>query len=403
VEGHSPSILLDVTVSLAVAFAGGWLAMRLRLASIVGYVAAGVVISPFTPGFVGDTETLRLIADFGVVLLLFGIGIHFSLSELLSAGPRVIAGATIQAALVIVAAWFVGLGLGWHDKESLYVGAAAAITSSVVLVKLLESRGDLSTGYGRVAVAWSIVQDLWGVILIVGLGAIAADGSGNMAFRELALALTKAFVFVAAVLVIGLRVVPVVLKRVAAEQPRELFYLAIAILALGTALISDFAGLSLALGAFLAGLVVSESEHSHRVVDALLPTREVFAVLFFVSIGMLIDPKVIWDEWATILAILALILVVKSLFGWSLLRLLTSRQTAILATAALVPAAEFSFLIARAGLDSGVLSDEQFGAIIAAAAMSTVASTVIFSGAQTWSGKGRSAPAPASSIPDSGG
>jgi len=389
VEGHSPSILLDVTVALAIAFVGGWLAMRLRLSPIVGYVAAGLVISPFTPGFVGDTETLRLIADFGVVLLLFGIGIHFSLSELLVAGPKVILGASAQTMLVLVVAWFLGLALGWRDKESLYIGAAAAITSSVVLVKLLESRGDVSAGYGRLAVVWSIVQDLWGVVLIVGLGAISGEGSGNSAGRELALAVAKAFVFVGVLLLIGLRVVPAILARVAAEQPRELFYLAIAVLALGTALISDFAGLSLALGAFLAGLVVSESEHSHRVVDALLPTREVFAVLFFVSVGMLIDPKVVRDEWATILTILVLILIVKSLFGWTGLRLFNSWQTATLATAALVPAGEFSFLIAKAGLDSRVLSDEQFGAIITAAAMSAVASTLIFASAHLWMGPNR--------------
>lgn len=368
------TLLLDVSIALGIAFAGGWLAARLGLSSIVGYIAAGFFISPFTPGFVGDVDRLRLIADIGIVLLLFGIGVQFSVSDLLRAGPRVIAAASAQVMVVVAAAWLAGRVAGWSNDESLYIGAAAAITSSVVMVKLLEDRGDIASDHGRIAVAWAIVQDLWAVVLIVALGTISSEGGSDSIPRDAALAAAKALAFLVGMLVIGLRIMPLVLGRVAEERSRELFFLAIATLAIGTALASEYVGLSLALGAFLAGLVVSESDLSHRVLGDLLPTRDVFAVLFFVSVGMLIDPGIVRDEWPTVLIALAFIVMLKSAVNRALLWFITRPHTATLTVAALVPAGEFSFVLARSGLDNGALSEPVFGAIIAATALSIVLS-----------------------------
>jgi K+:H+ antiporter len=381
------SLLRDVSVALAIAFAGGWIATRLRLSSIVGYILAGVVISPFTPGFVGDVDRLRLIADIGIVLLLFGIGVQFSLADLVRAGPRLVAAASAQIVVLIAAAWAAGTIAGWPADQSLYVGAAAAIASSVVAVKLLDARGDIASDHGRLAVTWSIVQDLWAVILIVVLGAVSGESGGGAIAREVSLAAGKVALFLGGVFVIGLRVMPIVLARVAEERSRELFFLAIAALALSTALVSEYMGLSLALGAFLAGLVVSESDLSHRVLGELLPTRDVFAVLFFISVGMLIDPGVIADEWAALILVFLLIAALKPLASRLFLAPIARPHTALLAAAALVPAGEFSFVLARSGLDDGALSEAMFSVIITATALSIVISPAALAAAYQWTSR----------------
>ncbi|MGH7555997.1 MAG: cation:proton antiporter, partial [Longimicrobiales bacterium] len=238
--------------------------------------------------------------------------------------------------------------------------------------------------HGHLAVAWSIVQDLWAVLLIVALGAVAGEGGGAAIGREATLAALKVLFFLGGVFVIGLRVMPFVLGRVAEERSRELFFLAIAALALGTALVSEYMGLSLALGAFLAGLVVSESDLSHRVLGELLPTRDVFAVLFFVSVGMLVDPSVIVDEWAVILVMLVLIAAVRLAATRVLLGRITRPHTATLVAAALLSAGEFSFVLARSGLDEDVLSESVFGAMITATAISIMLSPPALAGAYQW-------------------
>jgi CPA2 family monovalent cation:H+ antiporter-2 len=378
------SLLRDVSAALAIALTGGWIATRLRLSSIVGYILAGVVISPFTPGFVGDVDRLRLIADIGIVLLLFSIGVQFSLSELTQAGPRAIAAASAQIAVVMAGALVCGSVGGWPVDQSLYFGAAAAIASSVVAVKLLEARGDIASDHGRLVVTWSIVQDLWAVVLIVALGAIAGEGGASELTREVAVAAGKAMLFLGGVLLIGMRVMPLVLARVAEERSRELFFLAIAALTMSTALASEFMGLSLALGAFLAGLVVSESDLSHRVLGDLLPTRDVFAVLFFVSVGMLIDPGVLADEWAALIVAFLLIAALKPIAARVLLAPVTRPHTALLASAALVSAGEFSFVLARSGLDEGALSESMFSVIITATALAIVISPASLAAAYEW-------------------
>ena len=365
------SLLLQVSVALALALAAGWLATRLGLSTIVGYVVAGLVISPFMPGFGGDVDALRVIADVGIVLLLFTVGVQFSVAELLRAGPRVIAAASLQTLAVLAAGWGLGTLVGLSRDESLYIGAAAAITSSVVAVKLLDERGDTASDHGRLIIAWSIIQDLWAVVLIVILESLTASGDTD-AMRDVGIAALKALGFVLAVTVVGLRVVPIVLNRVAEERSRELFFVAIATLVLGTALASEYVGLSLALGAFLAGLVVSESDLSHRVLGELLPTRDVFAVIFFVSAGMLIDPEVLVDGWHIFVISLVLILLAKPLLAWLTMAGFTTPPTRALTAAGLVPAGEFSFLLATSGLDAGGIGDDAFSAILAATAVSII-------------------------------
>lgn len=367
------TLLADISIALAVALAGGWLATRLGFSSIIGYLAAGLVISPFTPGFSGDIDRLRRLADVGVVLLLFAIGVQFSISDLLRAGWKVALAASTQVAGVIGLTLGLGVVAGLAPETALYAGAAASISSSVVIVKLLERDGDIASAHGRTALAWAIVQDLWGILLIVML---SSDGHGEALARELALAALATVAFVAGALAFGVRVVPFLMARVAEERSRELFVLAIAALAIGTALASEWAGLSIALGAFIAGLVVAESDLSHRVLGDLLPTRDVFAVLFFVSAGMIIDPAVIRDEWALVLFITAMIVVAKTAIAGGLLALFTRRHTAMLVAAVLIPVAEYAFLIAAAGLDAGRISRDAFSAIIAAAALSIIISTL---------------------------
>jgi CPA2 family monovalent cation:H+ antiporter-2 len=371
------SLLLDVTVAFGLALAGGWIATRLRLPAIVGYIAAGAIISPFTPGFVGDTERLRLLGDIGVVLLLFAIGVQFTVADLMKGGIRVVVVAVAATAAGLAAGLAAGPALGWSGDEAAFAGAAAAISSSVVLVTLLERRGETATDHGRASIGLSIVQDLLAVVLIIVLQVVTEDRTGGTSdvVRETAWAALKAALFVVGVLLVGVRLVPLVLNRVADERSRELFFLAIAILVIGTAFASEQIGLSIALGAFLAGILVSESDLSHRVLGELLPIRDVFAVLFFVTAGMLIDPVVLSDEWMTIVGITFIILVVRP--GATTLVMGLTRytpRTAVMTAALTAPAAEFSFLLAGTGLDNGALDESFFSAIITAAVLSILLS-----------------------------
>ncbi len=382
---REPRLLLDVAVALAIALSAGWLASRLRLSSIVGYVVAGVIISPFTPGFVGDAERLRLIADIGVVLLLFSIGVQFSVSDLARLGARLAIAASAQVATMFVLGWALFRAFGLSNDEALYLGAAVSISSSVVLVRMLSGEGEAATEHGRVAIGWAVVQDLAVVVLITMLATLT-EGEGALDLtRQMAFAGLKAVGFVVGVLFVGVRVVPWFLDQIAAERSRELFFLAIAALIIGTALASDYMGLSLALGAFLAGIVVSESDLSYRVLGDLLPTRDVFAVLFFVSAGMLVDPSVIVDEWPLVLLTAAAIALAKPGVTYVLTRGAgRSTSVGVLAAALLVPAGEFSFVLVRDGLQRDVIDERVFGVALAASVLSIVVSPALVGGARQW-------------------
>jgi len=380
---NDTSLLLDLVAAMGVALAGGWLASRIGLSSIAGYVAAGMVISPFTPGFVGDIDRLRFLADIGVVLIMFGIGVQYSLRDLARVGPKIGAAAVAQVALIMAATFAIAGAMGWGRDESLFVGGAIALSSSTVIVKLLGERGETATPHGRVTIAWSIVQDICAVLLVAILLALSEEGD---VAASVSLASLKAAAFVAGMMIVGLRVVPWLLARVAEEGSRELFVLSIAALALGTALASERAGLSLAMGAFLAGIVVSEADLSHRVLGELLPARDVFAVLFFVSVGMLIDPDVIADNVVPMLVLLALIIVLKGATAGVLTRFAGERRDDSLRSGAiLAQAGEFTFVLVGLGVDQEAVSSDVFSLVVGATAVSIVLSPVIVAGTSKFS------------------
>jgi CPA2 family monovalent cation:H+ antiporter-2 len=350
--------LVDVVAALGVALVGGWLAARLGLSPIVGYVVAGLVISPFTPGFVGDLDQIRLLADVGVVLLLFAVGVQFSMDELIRGGRVVSFLALAQVLASTGIGYLAGQALGFGSLTSLFFGAAVALASTTVISKLLAERGDEDTPHAKLAITWAVVQDFCAIILVVLLSVAAGD---DVSPGQLAIDGMKIAVFIVGVVIFGSRIVPWALDRVAAAGSRELFLLAIAVLALGTAAAAGAIGISLALGAFLAGLAVSESDRSHHVLGEVLPARDLFAVLFFVSVGMLIDPGALADGWHIVLVALFIIIAVKFvLTSLPLAIARTPARTALLSGVLLAQSAELSFVIMEAGVDEEVISDRIF-------------------------------------------
>jgi CPA2 family monovalent cation:H+ antiporter-2 len=359
----------DLAVLLVAALVGGALAHALRLPALLGYLAAGFVIGPHTPGFVSDVEQVQTLADLGVALLMFSLGVRFRLRELLAARNVALLGGGVQVCAMIVLGVLVGWGLGIDRDASLLLGGAIALSSTMVALKLLEERGELGTVHGRVVAGIALVQDLSLVPIIVVIPAITGgEGDAGQAFG---LAVAKAVALLLGIYVLGAQVVPRLLGRVAATRSRELFLLSTVALALGTAAVSSLAGLSLAFGAFLAGLLVSESEYSQQTLVEVLPLREIFAVVFFVSIGMLIDPDVFVEDPQTVLAITAAgvfgkILLVTGLalaFGYM-------ARTALAAGMALGNMGEFSFVLATVGVDEEIFSAELNSTLLASVSLS---------------------------------
>lgn len=370
--------LLTLVAAFAAAFIGGAVATRLGQSPIIGYLVAGVVIGPFTPGFVADTATTQRVADVGVILLLFGVGLHFSLGTLVRLRAVAGAGGLTQIALTVAAGMLVGALLGWPPLASLFLGSATAISSSAVLAKVLDERGEANSEHGAIALGWMIVQDLVTIVLVVLLAGLSDTGGGSLG-ASIAAALAKAALFVAALLVIGLTGLPWALGRIARLRSRELFLVAIAVVALGTAYLAEEVGISLALGAFLAGLALSESDFAHHISDEIGPTRDLFAVLFFVSVGMLVDPRVIAGALPAFLLILAVIVAVKGALGAGFVRLLRyPRRTALFVGAGIAQAGEFSFLLARIGRDAGALSADRFTVILGACTASIVVAPLLY-------------------------
>jgi CPA2 family monovalent cation:H+ antiporter-2 len=359
------TLSLDLATATLIALAGGALARLLRLPVFLGYLVAGLALSPFTPGPVGNVEAVQRLADLGAVLLMFGMGVQFSVRDL-AATRDVAAGAAVQVPLSLAITALAMWALGWSWPTALYAGAAACSTSSIVLVKLLIERNEQDSPHGRLAVAWTLAQDLLTVVMIVVLGAVARAGGLD---ARVGLATVQAAAFVGTALFVGTRLVPPLLVRIARLGSRELFILSIAGLAVGTAVLGERFGLSLALGAFIAGITVSESDVSHQALGELLPIRDLFAALFFVWVGMLIDPRLLMAQPALFTALLGLMLskaaVAAALIAGPLSR---TARTAALAGVSLAPSAEFSFVVARDGVAAGALTAEQFSLILAATA-----------------------------------
>jgi CPA2 family monovalent cation:H+ antiporter-2 len=386
---HEPVLITTIAIGLSAAFVGALIARRLRLPAIVGYIAAGVAIGPFTPGFIADQAVAAELAELGVILLMFGVGIHFSIRDLLAVRSIAIPGAVGQIAVATGLGVALGLALGWSLGGALVLGLAVSVASTVVLLRALIDRGDLDTAQGRIAVGWLIVEDLFTVVVLVLLPTVAPllggtvhDGASSDLgpAAELLLALGKAAVFAVLMVVAGARIVPWLLHQVAREGSRELFTLAVLAIALGIAYLSAAVfGVSFALGAFLAGAVVAESDMSHQAAQDALPLRDAFAVLFFVSVGMLLDPTYLVSHPLAIAAVVALIVVAKGLAAFAIVAVAGYPiRVGLTVAAGLAQIGEFSFILGTLGLSLGLLPADGFQLIVAGALLSITINPFLF-------------------------
>ena len=372
--------IMDLGVAVALALVGGIIAVRLRQPPIVGYLLAGVVIGPFTPGFVGDTAQISELAEVGVVLLLFALGVEFSISKLAPVRRIAVPGAIIQVLIISVVAAGVGIPIGLPAPAAVVVGAAVAISSTVVVLKLLAERGELDSLHGRSAIGWMVVQDLLTILVIALLEPFAAGG--DLAGPVL-VALLRTALFLALAYLIGTRVLPWLFRSVTRLGSPELFLLTVFATALLAAFLSSAVfGLSLALGAFVAGLIVSESELSHQAAGEITPFRDLFAVLFFVSVGMLLDPAAMVADWPALLVLLAIATVGKAAVSAGLGRLLgLPLRSALLLGATIAQVGEFSFLLAEQALSLELLDTRGYNLVLGTAVASIVLTPVLVSGA----------------------
>lgn len=383
---HETTLIATIAVGLALAFVFGFVAQRLRLPPLVGYLVAGVLVGPFTPGYVADAGLAGQLAEIGVILLMFGVGLHFSVGDLLAvrrvAVPGALAHMIVAAALgaLLPRAW------GWGWGESIVFGVALSIASTVVLLRALDQRGLLDTADGRMALGWLIVEDLATVLVLVVLPALARPGEtgagagGAELWIAIGVTLAKAAAFLIVMFVVGRRLVPWLLVHVARTGSRELFTLATLAVALGVAVgASALFGVSFALGAFFAGVVINESDLSYQAAADALPLQDAFAVLFFVSVGMLFDPGEVLRNPLAILEVVAIIVILKSLVALPIV--LAFRQpvrTALTVSASLGQIGEFSFILAGLGLTLGLIRREAQSLIVAGALLSIPLNQLLF-------------------------
>jgi CPA2 family monovalent cation:H+ antiporter-2 len=355
------------------------LARRLGLPTIVGYMVAGVAMGPFTPGFRADPVAIGQLAEFGVILLMFGVGLHFSFRDLWAVRQIAIPGAVLQ--MVIVSAMGYGLGRLWGftNGGAWVLGIAISVASTVVLLRGLMDYGWLDTPQGKVAIGWLVLEDLLTVAVLVLLPAVTAS-SGGRAWQTVAAAVGKVAIFIGLMMFVGGRLMPVLLGRIVNTRSRELFVLTALTVAVGTALASSsFFDVSLALGAFVAGVIVSDSPFSHQIGADLLPFREAFAVVFFVSVGMLVDPMYVVAHWDRVLMITILIVVVKGLVSGLLGAFLPAPgRTALVLAAGRGQIGEFSFIVGQTGVALGLIDNGQYALILAGAIISITLNTFAF-------------------------
>ena len=384
---HAVPLITTIAAAFGLALIFGFIAAKLRLPALVGYLFAGILIGPYTPGFVADTAIAAQLAEIGVMLLMFGVGLHFSLDDLLAVRKVALPGAVVQMAVATALGAGVALWWGWAPMAALVFGLALSVASTVVLLKALESQGVLDSANGRIAVGWLVVEDLAMVLVLVLLpplaGVMQAGGSlgvDSPLWGALARTLLAVAAFVVLMLVVGRRVLPWLLWQVTRTGSRELFTLCVVAAAVSIAYGSAaLFGVSFALGAFFAGMVLRESEFSHRAAEDTLPLRDAFAVLFFVSVGMLFDPGVLVSEPLKVLAVVAIIVVGKSLAAAALVLLLRyPLNTAITVSASLAQIGEFSFILAGLGMSLGVLPAAGQSLILAGALISIALNPLLF-------------------------
>ncbi len=376
---HSLDLLITIGGALVAAFAGGLIARRLGMPTIVGYLLAGMVIGPFTPGFVGNVEVMGQLAELGVIFLMFGVGLHFSLRDLWAVRAVAIPGALVQIVIATALGFALTQMWGWSTAAGLVLGFAVAIASTVVLLRSLADRGLLNTVHGQVAVGWLVLEDLATIFILVLLPALFGSGQ-SASWQSAVLALVKAFAFIALMLLVGARFLPWLLTRIAFTRSRELFILAVVTVAVGVALGSaELFGLSLALGAFLAGAVLAEAAISHQIGAEVIPFRDVFTVIFFVSVGMLVNPAYLVANIGPVLALTALIMIGKPLFTLLMGFVLPASAMTMLVTAAgRGQIGEFSFIVGQTGVSLGILTPDQYSLILAGALVSIVLNPLLF-------------------------
>lgn len=370
--------VLNIAVAVFAALIGGLIAHRLRQPVIVGYLLAGVVLGPFTPGFIGDRTQIAALAEIGVIFLMFALGIEFSLKELARLRSVALVGTTTQVGLLMVVGLGLGLLFGWPLMQSLFFGGIIAISSTMVVLKILMDRGEVASHHGRVLIAMLIVQDLIVVILIVLLPQFAR-AAGPGALGSLVLTLLKALAFIVGTVFLGIRIVPPFMARVERLRSPELFLLTAATLALSIAAASALIGLSPALGAFLGGLLLTETEFDHRVIAEVVPMRNLFATLFFVSVGMLIDPVLVAQHLPLVLGLTALIVVVKALATLTaILPFRLGGQTLAFISLGMIQIGEFSYVLAETGRSVGAISDDMNGLILASSVLTILLTPAAF-------------------------
>ncbi len=392
---HHTSLIALLCMGFVLAFVLGLLAQRLRLSPLVGYLIAGIIAGPFTPGFVADQTLAPQLAEIGVILLMFGVGLHFSLRDLMAVKAIALPGALAQIAFVTTLGFGFARMLGWTSLNGLVFGLALSVASTVVVLRALEERRLLETRRGKIAIGWLIVEDLAMVLALVLLPAVAgvlgegsASGDASLGRIVVALAWTllKVGAFIAVMLIVGRRVIPWILERVAGTGSRELFTLCVLAIALGVAFgAAQLFDVSFALGAFFAGMLLNESEFSHKAAQDSLPMRDAFAVLFFVSVGMLFDPAILLDHPWLVVATLLIIILGNASVAFAFVRLMKLPMgTALTISVSLSQIGEFSFILAGLGLTLKILPQEGHDLILAGALLSIIVNPFLFTLLDRW-------------------
>ena len=378
---HSFDLILTLTGGFAGALVFGYLTQKLGLSPIVGYLLAGVAVGPHTPGFVADTGLAEQLAEVGVILLMFGVGLQFHIDELLAVRNVAIPGAVAQSAVATILGAGLVQSFGWSLSSGIVFGIALSVASTVVLIRVLADNSALHTRAGHIAVGWLVVEDLFTIVALVVLPiAFGADGSGRGVGGALLVTVLKVAALVAFTVFVGARLIPRVLDHVAGTHSRELFTLTVLVIALGIAVASAAVfDVSMALGAFLAGLVVGRSDYSLRAASEALPLRDAFAVLFFVSVGMLLDPSALLENPALVVGALGVVMIGKPLVAFAITWLMRyPLATSLSVAVALAQIGEFSFMLSRVGRDLGVLTQEAGNVIVAVAILSIVCNPILY-------------------------
>lgn len=385
---HNISLITTLVAGFSVALVLGFLAERIKVPALVGYLVAGIIIGPGTPGFVADVHLASQLSEIGVMLLMFGVGLHFSLNDLLAVKRIAVPGAVVQMSLATILGMAVAWWWGWSSGAGLIFGLSLSCASTVVLLKALEARGVLDSMNGRIAVGWLVVEDLATVLVLVLLPPLAGALGGSVPevastqplWVTIGKTLLQVAAFIAIMLVAGRRVLPWLLWQISRTGSRELFTLSVVVAAIGIAYgAAQLFSVSFALGAFFAGMVMRESEFSHRAAEESLPLRDAFSVLFFVSVGMLFEPSILLEQPVHVLGVVAIIIFGKSIAAFGLvLAFRYPLNTALTVSASLAQIGEFSFILAGLGLSLGLLPAEGMSLVLAGALISIALNPVLF-------------------------